>query len=245
MAWEVRIDGPGAILHKLAIAISDEDIRLENRDGVFNLSGARLDLLTDATNVRREADRITMILSASARLSFGSTESLQVGDVSDTSETSAARALNNDGPSDLYLWARQSTLSKSVREALLNPGIEEALRLRNAADLDWPELLQIYHVIEQATGGKKAVANSYGVTVAAINGLREAASGGTPSKSAGRHDRARRPPATPLTLAEARSLVDRLLMAWLAASTRRNGRTTFDPLMGSAHDSRRAAGRRY
>jgi hypothetical protein len=40
-------------------------------------------------------------------------------------------------------------------------------------------------------------------------------------------------------------LVDRLLMAWLAASTRRNGRATFDPLMGSAHDSRRAAGRRY
>ena len=53
--------------------IADEDIRLENRDGVFNLGGARLDLLTDATNVRREADRITMILSASARLSFGST----------------------------------------------------------------------------------------------------------------------------------------------------------------------------
>ena len=84
MKWEVRVQGPGTILTQIALAVSDEDIRLALRDGAFVLSGSRLDSLTDAASVRHDAERIVTLLSSSARLSFGSTERLTVGDVSAT-----------------------------------------------------------------------------------------------------------------------------------------------------------------
>ena len=83
MRWKVGIEGPPGIIHPLAIAVSDHDMRLVAGQNVVILCGSRLDLLADVCSVRRQAQRIVTILSGSARLLFGSTESLQVTDVTD------------------------------------------------------------------------------------------------------------------------------------------------------------------
>jgi hypothetical protein len=197
-----------------------------------------LDLWPDAQTAQREAERIITILSGSARLSLGSTESLHVGDVVECIEDADADAGAGppdvprhrlvrqneftviDGPGDRYAWSQQSTLSKSVREALLNPAMEEALRLRNTGSLNWAELLRIYALIEKATGGKLAVAAFCGVTDAAITRFQQSADSVAVAERPGPNGH-EHPEELPMALTDARSFVDRLLMAWLGASTRR------------------------
>src|SRR5215813_4243817 len=118
MKWEVRVQGPGTILKQIALAVSDEDIRLALRDGAFVLSGSRLDGLADAASVGQEAERIVTLLSSSARLSFGSTERLTVGGVSETragtvqpSTDRGPASTSFDRPGAPQGWAQLSSLS--------------------------------------------------------------------------------------------------------------------------------------
>ena len=81
MRWKVGIAGQHTVLHQLAIVVSNDDMRLEVRDDVAVLSGARLDALDDIASVQREAERIVTIMSAFARLLLGVGDSLRVVDV--------------------------------------------------------------------------------------------------------------------------------------------------------------------
>ena len=84
MRWKVGIEGPPRIVHLLSIVISDHDIRLVAGRSVSVLHGSRLDSLDDAGSVRCQAERIVTILSGSARILLGSTESLHVMDVTES-----------------------------------------------------------------------------------------------------------------------------------------------------------------
>jgi len=54
MRWKVGIAGQPAVLHQLAIVVSNDDMRLDAHDGLAFLSGARLDALEDAVAALRE-----------------------------------------------------------------------------------------------------------------------------------------------------------------------------------------------
>jgi hypothetical protein len=242
MRWEVRIDGPRAILRQLALAVSDQDIQLVTREEMCMLSGSRLDSLADVRSVRHEAERIITILSSSARLSLGMTESIQVADVTDMRADDSKGVdvepppesphVRNGRRSTLIDWAdhpdawpKRSSLSKSLREALSNPVMEQALRLRNADSLTWTELVRIYEIIEKAAGGMTAVTALCGVPRAAIERLRHASNSMSATGEPGPLGAGdTQPSPDSMTLAEARSLVDRLLMAWLSSATRSRAR---------------------
>ena len=237
MRWKVGIEGPPGIIHPVAIAVSDHDMRLVAGQNVVILCGSRLDLLDDVCSVRRQSQRIVSILSGSARLLFGSTESLQVTDVTDAradvytdavielppcearhrSRPGAGTA--TDRPSDRNAWS-DSLLFKLLRVTLSDPAMEEALRLRDAIDLDWAELVRIYEIIEEAVGGWRAVAGFPCATPTKIQQLFHttnwvAAAGA--SVRYGLEDI--QPSAGDMTLSEARCLVDHLLLTWLGAAT--------------------------
>jgi hypothetical protein len=234
MRWQVGIQGPCAVLHQLALAVSAEDIRLARLDAGFILGGSRLDSLSDAGIVRREAERIVAILSGSARVSLGSTGLLQVADVTegrvqepqDVGAAALPEALDlrriTGGPDDPNAWPKRSSLSNCVREALSNPAIEEALRLRDTDNLNWTELVQIYQVIEKAIGGRYAVAALCGVTDVAIERLHQASLcvNAVGIATNGPLEEAE-PQSDSMTLLQAQSFVDCLLMAWLGSIVRR------------------------
>lgn len=240
MRWEVRIEGPSALLHQLALAISDRDIRLVDRNGTFILCGARLDALHNAASVLREAERIVTLLSVAARLSLGSRAQLRVpdaavacaaprghGPAAHSPET--ARILNGPGVSIHWspapaAWSRRSSLSRSLRDALANPTLEKALRLRNGGELNWPDLIRVYRLIEEAAGGRPTLSAFGGATEAAINQLLQTAKSLTAAEGAAARGRGSQRPANPMTIDEARSFVDRLLAAWMVKGTRRRAR---------------------
>jgi len=226
MKWEVRVQGPGTILKQIALAVSDEDIRLALRDGAFVLSGSRLDGLGDAASVQHEAERIVTLLSSSARLSFGSTERLRVDDVSETTagtfQTSTDRSpapTSFDRPGAPQGWAQLSSVSRSVRSALSNPAMEQALALRDTQAPGWADLARLYTVIEAELGGP-AVTARLGLSESARKQLLRGsapppARRGTTPQAAGDGD----PEGERLTLKDALRSVDRLLMTWLTSAT--------------------------
>jgi hypothetical protein len=230
MRWKVGIAGQHAVLHQLAIVVSNDDMRLEVRDDVAILSGARLDALGDITSVQREAERIVTIMSAFARLLLGVSDSLRVVDVAETpapepagaiaepsaspsSSPTTAGAGTSGQPGGPDAWPRSSLL-QSLRLVLSNPAMEQALSLRDTSRLDGSRLSQICRIIE-AAAGRSAVARFSGMSQAALQRLHAAANSGTDGDDAapeGAPDR--------MTLTEARSLVDRMLMAWVGSAAR-------------------------
>jgi len=234
MRWEVRIQGPEPILKQIGLAVSDEDIRLAPLDGAFVLSGSRLDSLADAASVRHEAGRIVTLLSSSARLTFGSTEPLTVADVAEARAenrslplTAATLRLSADEMPGASLdsadnpqrWAQRSSLSRSVRSALTNPAMEQALALRDRQAPNWDDLARLLNVIEGGMGGP-AVTARFGLT----DTVRKQLMRGAPPPAArgsaaaqGKGDSA--PQLDRLTLKDALRVLDRLLMTWLASAT--------------------------
>jgi hypothetical protein len=240
MRWKVGIAGQHAVLHQLAIVVSNDDMRLEVRGDVAVLSGARLDALDDIAGVQREAERIVTIMSAFARLLLGVGDSLRVVDVSEVpapdpapdhggalAEPSASPSpsvtpagtgtSNSQVASDA--WPRSSLL-QSLRLVLSNPAMEQALSLRDTSRLDGSRLSQICRIVENAAG-RSAVARFSGMSQTALQRLHAAANsvaveGEDAAAGVATADGA----ADRMTLAEARSLVDRLLMAWVGSAAR-------------------------
>jgi hypothetical protein len=240
MRWKVGIVGQRSVLHQLAIVVSNDDMRLEVRDDVAILSGARLDALDDIASVQREAERIVTIMSAFARLLLGVSDSLRVVDVSEMPAPDPGGAIADpSGSSSPALtpvgagtsnqtaadaWPRSSLL-QSLRLVLSNPAMEQALSLRDTSRLDGSRLSQICRIVE-ASAGRSAVARFSGLSQTALQRLHAAANSGTAegddaaAGDAAAGDATAEGAADRMTLAEARSLVDRLLMAWVGSAAR-------------------------
>jgi hypothetical protein len=258
MGWRIGIEGPEAIVQQLAIVVSDCDLALDPRRPIARLSAVELDAIDDERWVRREAERIVAILSAFARLLLGSREPLRVLYVNEERRRQAddggeaAVAAGAGGPSVPEAWA-QSSLFQSLRLALADPAMARALRLRDVASPDWPVLLEIYRVIEASAGGRPAMQRISGVPEAALLRFEQTAEHEAPAPRetrGGRH--ARR--LTPMPIAEAAGVIDRLLMTWLGSAARqrpgspgassvvrRHGRIDRSPRAG-AEESRWPAG---
>jgi hypothetical protein len=239
MRWKVGVEGPPRIVHLLSIVISDHDIRLVAGRSVSVLHGSRLDSLDDAGSVRCQAERIVTILSGSARILLGSTESLHVMDVTesgaDASEDPGTHLPRDPGhrgrggrtasgrSGDLGTWS-QSSLFKSLRQALSDPAMEKALQLRDAGNLDWPELVRVCEIFEQARG-RRAFAGASGVIRPAIRRLYRTAAwvAAADAREDGGPENTQPPPGH-MTLSEARCLVDHFLLTWLGSAARTGAR---------------------
>lgn len=218
MGWRIGIEGPEAIVQQLAIVVSDHDLRLDPRRPIARLSAAELDAIDDERRVRREAERIVAILSAIARLLLGSREPLRVLYVNEERRRTDDGGDDAAPPSAPDAWA-QSSLFQSLRLALSDPAMAQALRLRDVSHPQWPVLLQIYRVIEGAAGGRAAVQQISGVPEAVLQRFLHTAEREARAPDAPTPRRAGRRP-VPMPIADAGAVVDRLLMTWLGSTAR-------------------------
>ena len=229
MRWKVGIAGQHAVLHQLAIVVSNDDMRLEVRDDLAILSGARLDALGDIASVQREAERIVTITSAFARLLLGVSDSLRVVDVSETPapDPGAAIAGSPQAPAPATNGVSAPTQNGSrgcvaaiVAAAVAAPGAlesgdgagpqparHEPARWQPAV-ADLPDRRRRGRPV-----GRRAILRDVADrAAAAARGRERRDSDGDDASADGAPDR--------MTLTEARSLVDRLLMAWLGSAAR-------------------------
>jgi hypothetical protein len=236
MRWNVGIAGRAAILHQLAIVVSNDDIRLDIHGDRVLLTGTRLDAFGEVANVRREAERIVTILSAFARLLFGSLDSLCVVDVTKVGEpevedaasapfggAQAFQALrpvtvpDTSGASEA--WPK-SSLFQSLRLVLSNPAMEAVLSLRDTSRLDWSRLVQMCRLIEEATRRLPPGVGFSRIPQKAIQRLYDAASRAGEIGQAHGEGKVAESSSRWMTLPEAGNLIDRLIITWLGSAAR-------------------------
>jgi hypothetical protein len=229
MVWEVQVIGPNGVLAELASAVGDEPAIVET-EGRFTLRSRRLDQLTDAPSVREEAKRIVEALSGISRVLLDSDDALGVGSVTDLRpdgrqniflEVEPAVISIKDGVTSFVVTRSDGTAEQRRRsdpaprwlaKALCDPALSRALRLRDAGELSWTDLYRLYEVIEDACGGEDVIVANRWTTRTRVRRLKHSANSVSAAGDDARHGIERSsPPTSPMTLPEARSLVDDLL----------------------------------
>lgn len=233
MHWEVRLEGGPIDLRMLAERLqSERTFVIETKDG-FVLRSQELGQLNDAHTVRERGTTIATSLSATAKVLLGACESIRA---------CGATLVRDDGKRDIHMWAEPGEFSLRIlpvrlvvrrsdgTEEACHPGdrvgewldlsftnetVEKALRLRGRGDLNWTGLYRLFEVIEADTGRGIISARGW-ITEKQSRRFKHTANSVAAAGDEARHGKeATQPPSDPMSLGDARLLIDRLLSAWL------------------------------
>lgn len=242
MKWEVDIIGDPGDLRMLSEGMRSGNISICEREGEFVLRSTQFDSFQDANDVRTYAQQIVSSLSGYSRLVLGAHKPIKVGSVVIVRDDGTKNVFVQLEP--LTIRARVSLPSVAVTRAdgtvehhrpadsvedwleaaKQNPAVAKALRLRNADSLSWVELCRIYEVVEGDADGSHIVTS--GREHSEIARFTHTANSVGACGDQARHGKeTTQPPKNPISLSQARSLIDRLLKTWIArkAVSVRNG----------------------
>jgi hypothetical protein len=232
MKWEVQLNGDAHDLRELAKSLTNDELRIIERDQQFFLETIRFSKLTSSEEVTSVTSDILPILTGAARLSLGGKTPLQIANVAKVREnggrdvfvsvsdtinvrtTVGVEITRSDGsvevvnPADKVLdW---------VNVALKNDNVAKALRLLGADEHDWVSLYRLYEVIEADVGGIDKIASEGWATKKAIKRFKHTANSPGAIGDSARHGKeASEPPVDPMDLGEAVPLVEVILHNWL------------------------------
>jgi hypothetical protein len=233
--WCVEVVGDGADLSMLAESLSDGPTSITRHAGGFILGCDSFSGLDSARDVAEHAKQVLAMLSGSTRLLLGGRASMTAG---------AVYRVRDDGNRDTFLITEPgrfelrgmpvtTVVSKSdgtrevhrpadpirawVELGTTDGVVAKALRLRDDDSRGWVELYRLYEVIESDVGRSAVVANGW-TSDRDIGRFKHTANSVEAAGDQARHGKEETdPPAKPLSLAEARALIDRLLLGWLAS----------------------------
>jgi len=234
MRWEVDIAGDPADLQMLSEAMRGDDTLICERDGAFVLRSTQFDSFQDANDVRAHAQEIVTSLSGYSRLVLGAHKPIKVGSVvmvrddgtknvfvqlepaiirarvlASLSVTRADGTVEHHGPAD--------SVKDWLEAAGQDPAVAKALRLRNADSLSWVELYRIYEVVEGDVGRSNILASGW-VKDPEIRRFKHTANSVGACGDQARHGKeSTQPPKNPMSLSQAKALMDVLLKAWITS----------------------------
>jgi hypothetical protein len=234
MGWQVQLVGDPADLRMLADALCDPPVTVSEENGEFLLRCAHFDGLTDAHDVGARAGEIVTALSGLSRLELGSDRRIRVGSVMMVSPDGRRHTYLLPEPGELRLRGLPIGIEirradgavethrpgDPVRElipmATKDPTAAKALRLRDVDRLGWVELYRLYEVIEADAGGPPNIIQRGWARGGELRRFTHTANSVSAAGDEARHGRERtQPPGDPMTLSEAKELVDRILKGWL------------------------------
>lgn len=238
MKWEIELTGDPADLALLSKATSGGQTTISRReDDVYVLRSSKLDECGDIEVARTLAKKIVITLSAYSRLKWNGQESIGVGTgiefrddgvrslflkaepararcrgfLASLSVTRRDGTVEHDGPSDTV----QDWLSVAERDSR----VAKVLRLRDTKDLGWVELYRIYEVVEDAEG-KSRITSSGWINNSQVRLFKHTANSVQACGDQARHGKEHTdPPENPMTLPEAKNLIDSLVRSWITSKT--------------------------
>ena len=239
MTWEVQLDGNDDYLNELAKSLAEGDPLLVQRDGSFFLRSSSFEPMAEAALVREEARRLITAAAGILAMALGGNSELQVSRVIRTREdggrditiqvqaaqirisgggarVSVARA---DGSREHLIPEDQADpcLKRWIGLAATHETVATSLRLRGAGELRWSDWYRLYEVIvKDGLGGETQVASRGWSSRKELDRFCRTANSKAAAGDAARHGIERsQPPANPMTLGEAKKLIDGLLRNWL------------------------------
>jgi len=234
--WLVEIVGDRADLDMLARSMSGTDPSVTDEGGKFVLGSEAFSKLADARAVSETARAMLSVLSGLVRLTLQGRSSFDVGSI---------YRLHDDRRRDPIVVVKTEHLeirsyppiviqqrSDGTRvgrsraddvaglfgAAGRNLAMSKAMRLRNQANLGWVELYRLLEVVATEIPLADMAANGW-TTKAELKRFQHTANSVAAAGDLARHGaETTRPPASPMSLAEAQGLVDKILRHWMIAA---------------------------
>jgi hypothetical protein len=237
--WQVQICGQPADLEYLVGQFTAHPIRVfrdeEGGAPAYAYESSEFASCSSATEVASIADRELSVISAVLKFEHSATAPLIRG---------AVYRRNPSGGRDIFISIKEAvcvavsegvTVTRTdeegqtvtvapppprtvslVKAALADSAVEKVLRLLAADDSSsWVGLYRIYEVIQQDAGGKM---QRWGAKKRELERFAHSANSVAVAGDAARHGRERtQPPKNPMSIEEARALVNYMLHAWLSS----------------------------
>jgi hypothetical protein len=234
MAWEVQLVGDSTDLRLLSDSLASGDPRIVLRDGAFFIRSTAFDQAATAGAAREMARPIAESLSGVAALLLGARTSIELGNVVRVGPDGSPQHMFLIGaPAEAYARALPGVLIMShadgrqevhrpadlapqwLAKAATNLVVAKALRLRQRHPLDWVGLYRLLEVIYDSVPAS-IIASRGWASKAALGRFEHTANSVGAVGDEARHGLERtQPPARPMTLREARLLVDSIVRSWL------------------------------
>lgn len=235
MEWEVVLRGPESILEELThVFHQDENTIARSNDG-FVLRSSKFVNITNAADLRLEVTPIIEALSGISRMLLQSDAPLGIASLVEIRPDGTRNIFVELEPAVLRITAglvslQVTHLDGSIEErrpsdpapawltkALATPEAARALRLRDKSPLSWTDLYRLFEIIVDGAGGTDAIVTAGWVSRTQLRRFKHSANSVRAAGDQARHGvEPTTPLADPMTIAEARSLVDILLARWLA-----------------------------
>jgi hypothetical protein len=232
MKWEVQISGDVHDLGELAKSLTNDNLRIIERDGQFFLETIRFSELTTSEEVTAATSDLLPMLTGASRLSLGGRTPIQIANIAKVRED-GSRSLFVKVQEEIHVRHTVSLgITKSdgsievvnpadkvpdwINAASKCPNVAKALRLLGTHEHDWVSLYRLYEVIEADVGGIKKITSEGWATTKAISRFKHTANSPGAIGDSARHGKeSRDPPLKSMDLGEAVALVKVILHNWL------------------------------
>jgi hypothetical protein len=173
MKWAVQVAGEVYDLKELSKSLTDDDLRILERNGQYFLESNKLEMLNTSEEVASFISEVMPVLWGAARLALGGRTPLQIANIT---------RVRSDGLRDISvnisvpIYSRATIDMKIIRNdgttAVVNPAnmvngwiklgfadqkVAKALRLFGKDQNDWTSFYRLYEVIEDDIGGVESI----------------------------------------------------------------------------------------
>ena len=240
MVWLVSLRGDRSDLEALTKSLNDPQITVSQEGDEFFLTSALLDAQSNAEAVHKEAQNLMLVLNGATRLELHSRQMITIG---------ALHRSRADGKRDTYILAEPATVAWCIiaptiqltypdgtiekyhpadpvrdwmRVALTDSAVTKVLTIIGSEPSDWINLYRIFEIVEKDCGGLSSIEAARWATKTAIGLFKHTANSPGAIGLAARHGAVHKaPPSKPMTISEARSLINSIAHAWLQSKARR------------------------
>ena len=239
MRWEIQLAGDPADLRMLSKSLNKPELLVSEENGQFALRSTEFESLDSTDAVRNKARELITAMSGCARLFLETSQPIEVGAVTEIGKDGARNIFVSPEPAILRLRSTVSVVIKHsdgtietrrptdpvpalIKAALQHEVVARALRLRNVGTLEWVDLYRLYEVIESDVPRKNIESKGW-ATKNQIDRFKHTANSQKAVGDKARHGKdPYSPPKNPMSLSEARTLIDNLLKAWLQKKANSN-----------------------
>jgi hypothetical protein len=231
--WMIEIDGDKFDLQELlrlnsvsGISITEEDSRYYLRSDEFNAYTKARDVLNRGTEVLKVINGIAQLEiqnwrnvrvcgvardeANGTRTQFAFPEPI----IARTRFSANATVIKSDGT--VQTSKPQSTIESYLKIAKKDACVEKALRIYGSREHSWSNLYIIYEIIESDMGGKDLIIGNGWSSGSKIEKFKHTANSVSAAGDDARHGKENtEPPASPMPLSEAESMIGDLLKQWI------------------------------
>jgi len=231
MEWSVIISGDRSDLEELDKYFNSPQLCITRQGNDYVLRSADFNSLTDANEVKNKACEITPLINGAARLVLEMKKPLAVDCVVQEADngkrnvfifpTAAASGFSAGRPiigadGVVQEESQLEPISSWVAAGRRDPDVAKALRLYSVGLHDWVSLYRIFEVVEKDVGGIPNISKKGWASEKTIERFKRTANSPDATGDESRHGKQRsKTPKDPMTLSEAKSLVEAIVHKWI------------------------------